>query len=129
MTIEEIAQSLPNGFHDSSIIGVRLDYAQRTAEIDMELWFSGPDEADQEKYRQATLFISELIYFVIEPPGHPNTSHAEPSLVDGGSSEVEQSTSRLPKPLPAAAFTYWFFVNNWNSFIHVAALSAEMVVH
>ena len=67
MTIEEIAQSLPNGFHDSSIIGVRLDYAQRTAEIDMELWFSAPDEADQEKYRQSTLFISELIYFVIEP--------------------------------------------------------------
>ncbi len=98
-------------------------------EIAKNLWFSEPDEADQEKYRPATLFISELVYFVIEPPGYPNTFHAEPSLVDGGSLEVNQSTSRLPKPLPAAAFTYWFFVNSWNSFIHVAALNAEILVH
>lgn len=79
MTMEEIAESLPNGFHDSSIVGVRLDYVQRTAEIDIELWLSSPGEADQEKYRRATLFISELIYFVIEAPGQPNTSHREAS--------------------------------------------------
>ena len=129
MTLEEIDQSLPNGFHDSTITGVRLNYVQRTAEMDMELWMSGPDDEDTEKYRLATLSIAELIYFVIEPPGFPNTSHAEPSLVDGGSSELEQSAYRLPKPLPAGAFTYWFFVNNWNAFIHVAALSAEIAIH
>ena len=128
MSLEEIAQSLPNGFHDSSIVAVRLDYVKQTAEIDMKLWISGPEELDQVKYRPATLFISELIYFVIEPPGHPNTSHAEPSLVDGGSGEVEPSTSQLPTPLPSEAFTYWFFVNSWNYFINVAALSAEIVV-
>ena len=66
---------------------------------------------------------------MIEPPGHPNTSHAEPNLVDGGSSELEQPASQLPKPLPTGAFTYWFFVNNWNAFIHVAAFRAEIVVH
>jgi hypothetical protein len=129
MTLEEIDLSLPNGFHDSSIFSVRLDYVQRTAEIDMELWFSGPDEADQEKYRPATLSISELIYFVIEPPGPPNTAHAAPSLVEGGSSELEQTAHPLPKPLPAGAFTYWFFVSNWNSFIHIAALTAHLKVH
>ncbi len=129
MTIEEIAQSLPNAFHDSSIFGVRLDYVKRTAEIDMELWFSQPDEADQEKYRPATLLISELIYFVIEPPGYPNTMHAEPSLVDGGSSAVERSTSRLPESLPRQAFTYWFFVDSWNSFIHIAASDARIFIH
>ena len=35
-TLEEIDLSLPNRFHDSSILGVRIDYVQRTAEIDME---------------------------------------------------------------------------------------------
>ena len=129
MTLEEIDQTLPNGFHDSSIVGVRIDYVQRTAEIDMELCFSVPDDADQEKYRPATLFISELIYFVIEPPGPPNTLHAAPSLVDGGSSRLEQAAYRLPDPLPAGAFTYWFFVNNWNSFIHIAALTADLKIH
>jgi hypothetical protein len=111
------------------ITGVRLNYVQRTAEIDMEIWISGLDDADKEMYRPATLFISDLIYFVIDPPGHPNTSHTEPYLVDGGSSELEEYVGRLPKPLPAGAFTYWFFVNNWNAFIHVAAVSAEIVVH
>lgn len=129
MTLEEIDQSLPNGFHDSTITAVRLNYAQRTAEMDMELLMSGPDDEDTEKYRPATLSLTELIYFVIEPPGVPNTSHAEPSLVDGGSSELDQFAYRLPKPLPAGAFTYWFFVNDWNAFIHVAALSAEIAIH
>jgi hypothetical protein len=96
MTLEEIDLSLPNGFHDSSIFGVRLDYVQKTAEIDMELWVSGPDEEDTEKYQTAALFISGLIYFVIEPPGPPNTAHAEPSLVDGGSSKLEQAAYPLP---------------------------------
>jgi hypothetical protein len=129
MTIEEIDLSLPNGFHDSKITGVRLDYVQRTAEIDIEILFSGPDNPHDNDYRPATLFISELLYFVIEPPGPPNASHAEPSLVDGGSSELEQAAYQLPKALPADAFTYWFFVSNWNAFIHVAALSADLVVH
>ena len=129
LTIEEIDLSLPNGFHDSTITSARVNYVQRTAEIDLDIHVSGPDDEDPERYRPATLLISELIYFVIEPPGHPNTSHAEPSLVDGGSSRLEHPVSLLPIPLPAGAFTYWFFVNNWNAFIHVAALRAEIVVH
>ena len=129
MTLEEIDLSLPNGFHDSSIFAVRLDYVRRTAEIDLELWVPGPDDEDPEKYQTATLFISGLIYFVIEPPGPPNTAHAAPSLVDGGSSELERATYPLPKSLPDGAFTYWFFVSNWNAFIHIAALTAEIKVH
>ena len=96
MTLEEIDLSLPNGFHDSSILGVRLDYVRQTAEIDLEIHVSGPDDEDKEKYQPATLFISGLIYFVIEPPSPPNIAHAEPSRVDGGSSELEQVAYPLP---------------------------------
>ena len=126
MTIEEIAQTLPNGFHDSTILSVRLNYEQRTAEIDMEIWVSGSVDTDPEQYRRSTLLIFDLIYFVIEPPGPPNASHDAPTLVDGGSTELEQFGNTLPKPLPDGAFTYWFFVSNWNAFIHVAALRAEL---
>jgi hypothetical protein len=128
MTIEEIERLLPNGFHDSTILSVRLNYEQRTAEIDMEIWVAGPVDEDPEQYRRSTLLIFDLVYFVIEPPGPPNASHAAPSLVDGGSTDLERSAYPLPKPLPAGAFTYWFFVSNWNSFIHVAALHAELAV-
>ena len=128
MTLEEIEQSLPSGFHDSSIFSVRLDYVQRTAELDLEIWVAGSDDEDIEQYSRATLYISGLIYFVIEPPGPPNTSHDAPTLVDGSSSELERD-AQLPKPLPAGAFKYWFFVSSWNSFIHIAALTAELKVH
>ena len=126
MTIEDIAQSLPNGFHDSTILSVRLNYEQRTAEIDMEIWVSDSVDTDPEQYRRSTLLIFDLIYFVIEPPGPPNASHDAPTLVDGGSTELEQFANTLPKPLPEGAFTYWFFVSNWNAFIHVAGLRAEL---
>ena len=125
MTIDDIEQSLPNGFHDSTITSVHVNYAQRTAEIDMQVLVSGPDSADKEEYRPVKLSISGLLYFVIEPPDHPYTS-SEPWVADGGSSEVTEPASQLPKPLPAGAFTYWFFVNDWNSFIHVAALTAHL---
>ena len=95
----------------------------------MEIHVSGPDDEDKEKYQPATLFISGLVYFVIEPPGPPNIAHAEPSRVDGGSSELEQTAYPLPKPVPDGAFTYWFFVSNWNSFIHIAALTADIELH
>ena len=126
MTIEYISQLLPNGFHDSTIFSVRLNYEQRTAEIDMEIWVAGPADTDPEEYRRCTLLIFDLIYFVIEPPGPPNVSHEAPALVDGGSTELEHLAYTLPKPLPDGAFTYWFFVSNWNAFIHVAALRAEL---
>ena len=129
MTIEEIELSLPNGFHDSKILNVRLNYGQRTAEIDMEIWVSLLDDTDTEKYQSATLLITDLVYFVIEPPGPPNVSHGPITLVDGGSTELEQSAFQLPKPLPDGAFTYWFFVSNWNSFIHIAASNAEIFTH
>ena len=128
MTIEDIEQLLPNGFHDSYITALHVNYAQRTAEIDMKIWVSGPEAADPDEYQPLKLSLSGLIYFVIEPPGDLYLDTSEPWLVAGGSSEVETSPSRLPKSLPAGAFTYWFFVNNWNSYIHIAALTAELVV-
>jgi hypothetical protein len=126
MTIEDIEQLLPNGFHDSYITALHVNYAQRTVEMDMNIWVSnletggGPDE-----YQPLKLSLSGLIYFVIEPPGDLYLDTSKPWLVAGGSSEVATSPSQLPKSLPAGAFTYWFFVNNWNSYIHIAALTAN----
>jgi hypothetical protein len=49
--------------------------------------------------------------------------------VDAGSSNLRKSSlTRLPEPLPEGAFTHWFFVNNWNAFIHVAAMDAQIIL-
>jgi hypothetical protein len=50
MTIEDIEQLLPNGFHDSYITALHVNYAQRTVEIDMNIWVSGPEAADPDEY-------------------------------------------------------------------------------
>ena len=126
MTIDDIERSLPNGFHDSIITGLHVNYAERTAEIEIDNLVSVLETPDEE-YRSIKLRISGLLYLVIEPPESLYDAERELSLADGGSSEVK-SSAPLPKPLPDGAFTYWFFVSDWNSFIHIAALRAELVV-
>ena len=132
MTLEEISDSLPNGFHDTQIKKINLDYANREARLDLEIWI-GTDSStkgeDPDTYRAAQLILSQLLFCVIEPPD-PNYSYQEgkPLWVDAGSSPYTQiSTSiRLPEPLPEGAFIHWFFVNNWNAFIQVAAKNARL---
>ena len=66
---------------------------------------------------------------MIEAPDPQYPYHEKkPLWVDAGSSNSDEiSTSiRLPGPLPEDAFIYWFFVNNWNAFIQVAAMDANL---
>lgn len=132
MTLEEISDSLPNGFHDAQIKKLNLDYVNREATFDLEIWI-GTDSStkgeERDAYREARLTLSQLLFCVVEPPD-PNYPYQEgkPLWVDAGSSlPTQTSTSiRLPEPLPEGAFIHWFFVNNWNAFIHVAAENARL---
>ena len=71
MTLEELAASLPNGFHDAYIKGISIDYVSGTASFDLELWV-GDDSAERkeerEVYRDARVTLSDLLFCVIEPP-------------------------------------------------------------
>ncbi|MEK6280589.1 MAG: hypothetical protein AABN95_09580 [Acidobacteriota bacterium] len=131
MTLEEIEQSLPNGLHDAYITNIRLDYVKREARFDLEVSWDDPEKEEPESYRAATLSLSPFLYFIIEPPDSKYPfAHKEALWIDAGSDKLNSvSTTQLPKPLPEGAFAYWFFVNNWNSFIHVAALDASIVLH
>lgn len=58
MTLEEVAASLPNGFHDAYIKGISTDYVTGTASFDLEIWVgddSAEKEEDREVYRPARL--------------------------------------------------------------------------
>jgi len=131
MTLEEVEESLPNGFHDARITSISLDYAKRECKFNLEILFSDAEKEDAESYRTATLSLSRFLYCVIEAPDSKYPFQVEKALwVDAGSEKPNHvSSTQLPGPLPEGAFRYWFFVNNWNSFIHVAALDAEIVLH
>ena len=126
MTLEEIADSLPNGFHDTHINSIRIDYVNRELTLDLEVWVSDSVEDDADVYRPAQLTLLRFLFCVIEAPDPTYPYQEEKALwVDAGSDENPKKI-QLPEPLPEGAFTHWFFVNDWNAFIHVAAMDARI---
>jgi hypothetical protein len=128
VTLEELEDSLPNGLHDAEIERISIDYQQRTITIDLAV-FVGDVDAPLEKrgaYREGTLVISGLQFAVIEPPDarYPFTS-PKASRIDTCDRTKNLDPSLL-QSLPKGAFVRSLFVDDWNAFVHVSALDAEI---
>lgn len=129
-TLREIEDRLPNGFHDARLNGLTFCLSTNEVKFDLQVFVGDPDsdmEENRERYRNATLLIQGILYFAIDPPtgieGYPTCS----SRIDGGTADEASSDALKPlKPLPDGAFAYWFYIENWNSFIHLAAKSASL---
>jgi hypothetical protein len=127
--LREIESDLPNGFHDALLETVTVSFASKSVRLDMQLFVGNPEaetKEEREAYKRAKLCLSDLVYFVIDPPTPGQEYSAAQGLrIDGGDATGDSG----PKPrgaLPTGAFAYWFFVDQWNSFIHVAAWSATL---
>ena len=69
MTFEEIAASLPNGFHDAELQRFEMDYVHRTLRFDLVVWIGDMDDSRRrELYRPARLTLDDVAFLVIEPP-------------------------------------------------------------
>jgi hypothetical protein len=90
---------------------------------------SSDREELREAYRKGELKVSGLLYWVIEPPD-ANYPYGESKQlwVDAGILESAnfKPSVRLPEPLPRGSFASWFFVQDWNSFMYVAAMDASL---
>ncbi len=133
MKLIEIDNSLPNGFHDSYIHSIQLDYEKRKAIFKINIWIgdlSSDIEDIREVYRAGELVISDMIFFVIDPPDSSyKYFDGTPLWVDGGPMEsIEKSPLvPLPKDLPIGSFTYLFYVRNWNASFYIAGMEAELI--
>jgi hypothetical protein len=132
MTLREIEDSIPNGLHDAQVKRIEIDYEKGIAKFLILLWtgdLSSQDETVREAYQEGELIIKDLLYCIIEPPD-PSYSYSKAMPITiGASSPIDEpikTTTPLPKNLPAGAFAYWFFVHEWNSFIHIAAMDASL---
>lgn len=132
MNLVQIENSLPNGFHDASIEAIEIDYTLREALMRMQIFIGTPDaatEQEREAYKSAELYLSGVLYFAIGAPD-PSYSYSEkePLWIDAG--DAKNGSGPVPPIpidlLPDGAFTHWFYVNDWNSFIIVAATSADL---
>lgn len=129
MTLEELENSMPNGLHDAEMRRVCIDYQQRTMTIDMYV-FVGDVDAPLEKreaYREGSLMISGLQFAVIEAPD------ARYPFASPGASRIDSCDMRknldptLLQALPQGSFVGCLFVDDWNAFVHIAGLNAEIL--
>lgn len=129
MTLTELADTLPNGFHDAELERLDLDYATRTARITLNLWIGdlhSVSESDRERYRCGQLTLSGFQYFIIETPDYDDHADGAPAIDIG---ELHELTNppliKIPARQSADLFENWIYVNWWNSFMYVAAREAR----
>ena len=128
MTLEELERTLPNGLHDAEVRRVVVDYEKRTLDLDVAVWVGDMDDPPErrEAYRSGTIEISGLILLVMEPPApSPSPRHSVALTIDACDRSDDLGVELL-KSLPSGAFCRSLFVNDWNAFMHVAAMAAEI---
>jgi hypothetical protein len=129
MTFDELDQNYPNGFDDAEITFLTLNYRDRIAILELSLRGNSPEGPKSQEYGRAVLKLHEFYYLSIEPPDQDHLSRPWRSkiTVDG----LPEDSQDFPlyeylKPrLAQDGFCCRFFVHDWNSFIHVAAKTAE----
>ena len=116
-------------FHDSYIKSIGVDFLTREAKFSITLFVGNPD-AREEQPREADglLTLTGLLYIALEPPD-PRYSYDEDALevsYDGPveTTQFKAAIPKLPGDLPEEAFEHCFFINNWNSFLFIAARGA-----
>jgi hypothetical protein len=127
VTIEEMARTLPNGFHDSWLSQVTVDYVAQTASLMLDICIGdldAPPGEERDRLRAARLDLLGLEYFIMEPPD-PRYEYRDAGdvMLDLCDSDPAIAT---PRPLALGGFAGRFFVNDWNAFIHFAARDCRL---
>ncbi len=122
-------------FHDVKVSHIRVDYVKRVAELECTIpvgsWNSPNRHGITDGEIKGTLVITGLLYFVMEPPA-PDYPYEDSNGIEITSEGPLTPkwfnmvhASNLPQDLPDEAFLHWFFINDWNAFIFVAATDAS----
>jgi hypothetical protein len=132
MTLEEIENLPPNGFHDAQLFSIELDYANGRAKLHLNLLVGWPEDPQPERsaYQEAILTITGLCFCSIEAPqaDYPFLPDGEPTWLSGDPAKRDHlpSLPELMQKVPAGAWAYRFFMHDWNAFIYIAARDAEL---
>jgi hypothetical protein len=127
VTLAELEATLPNGLHDSSLRSIMLDYVNGVALFTVDLWVGTmdlPAGPERERQRRASLEFAGLLYCSIDPPDF--RPHYRAAMEPGPAWLMESDPVDPPSPLPEGAFEARMFVNDWNSFIQIAAVDVSL---
>ncbi len=128
MTLNELAETLPNGFHDALLHRLEWDVVGRVVVLELSVW-TGDLHADLERERERhdrqRLVLEGVRFFQVEPPDARYPYAAErPVRID--LCEPDRAHP-LMRAQPAGVFGARFFVQEWNASIHLAADAADLV--
>lgn len=132
VTLEELEDALPNGFHDAEIFSFELDYVAGIAKFHLNLLVGWPDDPEPESqaYQEATLVVEGLCFCSIDPPysTYPFLPSGKPVLVAGAKAKDDAPpfVPDLVAKLPAGSWCYYFFVDDWNACINIAGRNAAV---
>jgi hypothetical protein len=127
-TLHELGETLPNGFQDSYAQSWSIDFVARNVVILLEIWIGkleSEDYVERERYRPARLTINGLHYCFFDPPA-ATYPFAKPEKLWIDLCAADAASS-LSNNLPTGVFAARFYVSNWNSFIHVAAVDVSLI--
>lgn len=126
MTIHDLEQTLPNGFHDAVLNSYSVDFATGSIRLRLDLLVGDPrrrDYDERERYRSVEVLLSGVSYFVTEIPD-PAYSYSEPQSVD----LCEPDPNVMARlPTPENGYAGRFYSSTANSFIHFAGTGARII--
>ena len=132
MTIDDIKRTLPNGFHDSDILSININYQRAEASFFIDVDLSSPSEKVELLNRHGELKIEGLLYIGIDPPAPHGFSKEyvfdpDKLWIANDSSDFNElkNIPKLPEPLPNGGFRHWFFISSHNCFIYIAGMTAS----
>lgn len=129
MTFDEIEAQLPNGFHDGFLVGLAVDYLQRQAVIDLDIWVGQMSKvgAEREAYRRLRLTLTGLLLFALDAPDGEYQEDPDIGLpIDLGPAPSAEEAAWPSEPLPPEGFRGTLsFTREWTTFLRFAATGAE----
>ena len=128
MNIEDLAADLPNGLHDALLRAFSSDEVERRAEFILDVWIGDLHStvpAERERRRPARLELLGLSYLVVDNPDPPHAIMTERAPVQIDACGADDNAD-LARQVPAGGFAGRFFVTEWNTSIHFAALEARL---
>ncbi len=119
--LEQIADALPNGFHDTLVRSCEIDFVGRSVRFEIEIWVG--DDRDFQAYRRARLTISGLAFCAFDPPDPRSPFDEGPLRID--LCESDRSIEVLGA-LKHHVFSGRFWGEHWNRVIHIAGEQAHL---
>jgi hypothetical protein len=137
MTLEELENTLPNGFHDAAIKSLSIDYEKSVMSMELSLCVGLPDDPapQRDAVRDARISISGIAFVTIDPPEpdadynfiSPREITIVSTFATGAIPGRKIVNQKLLDRLPSGTFAFSLFVINWNSYMHIAAKNCSVV--